>query len=211
MLTRAARAGGAARHGAQTRSAAISATPNVPATAHGSARRHAGTTASAASGGASATSPSAAANRLHPARAARRRSRSAGASDPSRGSAAAAGAPAPGRSAGSACQFTSSFSTVASVLRDVVAVERAPPRQHLVEHDAERPDVGAAIDGAAARLLGRHVGGRAEDHAQSAWRGAVSVGEFIDVCRSPRPTPSGSERLGEAEVEHLHRAVGAAP
>ena len=40
----------------------------------------------------------------------------------------------------------------------------APPRQHLVEHDAERPDVGAAIDGSALRLLGRHVGGGAEDH-----------------------------------------------
>ena len=29
---------------------------------------------------------------------------------------------------------------------DVFAVERAPRRQHLVEHAAERPDVGAVID-----------------------------------------------------------------
>ena len=49
--------------------------------------------------------------------------------------------------------------------RHVLAVERASARQHLVEHDAERPDVGALVDRLAARLLGRHVGGRAENHA----------------------------------------------
>ena len=33
---------------------------------------------------------------------------------------------------------------------------------HLVEHDAERPDIRAAVDRAAFHLLGRHVSGRAE-------------------------------------------------
>ena len=52
-----------------------------------------------------------------------------------------------------------------------VAVERAPAGEHLVEHAAERPDVGAPIDGLPARLLRRHVGGRAENHAQLRRRG----------------------------------------
>ena len=32
------------------------------------------------------------------------------------------------------------------------------PSQHLVEHDAERVEVGAAVESLAARLFGRHVG-----------------------------------------------------
>ena len=32
-------------------------------------------------------------------------------------------------------------------VRRRVAGERAPSRQHLVEHAAERPDVGALVDG----------------------------------------------------------------
>ena len=39
--------------------------------------------------------------------------------------------------------------------------------QHLVQHDAERPDVRAPVDGLAARLLRAHVGRGAEDHARS--------------------------------------------
>ena len=37
--------------------------------------------------------------------------------------------------------------------RQVVGVERAPAGQHLEQHAAERPDVGAPVDGLAARLL----------------------------------------------------------
>ena len=48
---------------------------------------------------------------------------------------------------------------------DVVAVERARACQHLVEHAAERPDVRALVDGAPARLFGRHVRRGAEDEA----------------------------------------------
>src|SRR5262245_14516566 len=44
-----------------------------------------------------------------------------------------------------------------------VAVERAPSGEALVEHASERPDVGALVDRAAARLLGTHVRDGAED------------------------------------------------
>ena len=58
------------------------------------------------------------------------------------------------------------------------------------------------------RLLGRHVGGRADDHAHlRSAPGAVSVGEF--VASAVADGARGSQRLGETEVEHLHRAVGA--
>ena len=39
------------------------------------------------------------------------------------------------------------------------------PREHLVEDDAERPDVRALVDRFALAPARRHVGGRAEDHA----------------------------------------------
>ena len=47
---------------------------------------------------------------------------------------------------------------------DIVAAERAHAGQHLEEHAAKRPDVGAAIDDAPTRLFRRHVSGGAEDH-----------------------------------------------
>ena len=40
----------------------------------------------------------------------------------------------------------------------VAAVERPTARQHLVEDDAQREDIGACVDAFALRLLGRHVG-----------------------------------------------------
>ena len=48
-------------------------------------------------------------------------------------------------------------------VRHRLAVEEPLAGEHLEEHDAEGPDVGALVDGPAARLLGRHVGGGAED------------------------------------------------
>ena len=47
----------------------------------------------------------------------------------------------------------------------VVTCERTLAGQHFEQHAAERPDVGALVDRLAARLLGTHVGGGAEDHA----------------------------------------------
>ena len=45
---------------------------------------------------------------------------------------------------------------------DRFALERARAGQHLVEDDAERPDVGALVDGFALACSGRHVRGGAE-------------------------------------------------
>ncbi len=44
----------------------------------------------------------------------------------------------------------------------VVPGEWAAAGEHLVEHDAERPDVGAPVDRFRSRLLRRHIGDRAE-------------------------------------------------
>ena len=70
----------------------------------------------------------------------------------------------------------------------VLARERQPAGQHLVEHDAERPDVRAMVEGGAARLLRRHVGRRSERRAR------VRQPHVLD--------------LGEPEVEHLDALVG---
>jgi len=42
---------------------------------------------------------------------------------------------------------------------DGLARKRPLARQHLVEHAAERPDVGALVEDMPAHLLGAHVGG----------------------------------------------------
>ena len=75
-------------------------------------------------------------------------------------------------------------------------------RQHLVEHAAECPDVRALVDRLAPHLLGRHVRGRADDHAR------------LRLVRRHRRRLVGRRcqrcsRLGEPEVEHLDEAVGA--
>ena len=73
----------------------------------------------------------------------------------------------------------------------------------LVEHAAERPDVGPAIHRLAARLLGAHVGRRAEDRA-----GVGRMHAQRRRHRQRRGLRIALEHLGEAEVEHLHLAVG---
>ena len=70
----------------------------------------------------------------------------------------------------------------------VSASNGTSPGEHLVEDAAERVDVDAVIGRVAARLLGRHVLGRAEDHA--------GAGE-------PRAALVERAHLGDAEVEDL--------
>ena len=69
---------------------------------------------------------------------------------------------------------------------------RRGPGQGLVEHDAERPDVGAVIEVLlAARLLGRHVEGRSEHGAGAREAAALGDGELVGLD------------LGDAEVQQL--------
>ncbi len=78
------------------------------------------------------------------------------------------------------------------------ASERGPAGERLEERAAERPDVRAAVHGAAARLLGAHVGSGSEDDA----RLGAALGQ------SRRLLAGGMRRacegLREAEVEDLH-------
>ena len=61
-----------------------------------------------------------------------------------------------------------------------LAGERRPAGQHLVEHAAERPDVGPLVDRLAARLLGAHVGRGAEERP-SRVPPIVTVGDFAQI------------------------------
>jgi hypothetical protein len=86
----------------------------------------------------------------------------------------------------------------------VRAVESAAPGDELVQHAPERPDIGAAIDGLATRLLGRHVGGGAEDDAHV---GGIPSERRRIHHTGRRRRAIQRERLGETEIEHLHRPV----
>ena len=68
------------------------------------------------------------------------------------------------------------------------------PRQHLVEHDAQREDVAARVDRVAARLLGRHVGERPHDQA---------LERAVPAAPGERVLVRGRGEAREAEVEHL--------
>ena len=71
-------------------------------------------------------------------------------------------------------------------------------REHLVEHDAERPDIRPLIGGLTARLLGAHVPGRAENQAglshRETQRRRMAERRLVRIAR---------ERFRETEVEHL--------
>ena len=68
---------------------------------------------------------------------------------------------------------------------------------HLVQHDAKRPDVSTPIDRLALSLFRRHVGGRTQNGGgtrRDGDRGAVK-GRLV-------------QDLGQAEVEHLDQPAG---
>ena len=80
--------------------------------------------------------------------------------------------------------------------RFIVARKRPLPRDHLVEHDAERPDVGAAIDLFPRCLLRRHVRRRAERR--------VGLRE-LRVCPEPRETEVQDLRLAPRREHDVPR------
>ena len=65
-------------------------------------------------------------------------------------------------------------------------VKRTFPGQGLIEDDTKRPDIGTVIDRLGLCLLGRHIGDR-PDH-------------LPDLGM-----PGGVGKLGQAEIQQLHR------
>ena len=83
--------------------------------------------------------------------------------------------------------------------------ETASARRHLVEHDAEREQIGARVQLLAARLLRRHVGDRAERRARA---GQDSSATPRSAAASTPPTGVRPRRqLRQAEIEHLRVAA----
>ena len=72
--------------------------------------------------------------------------------------------------------------------------------------NSRRPDVGALVDGPATRLLGTHVGGRAENHPGARHRGRRDRRRLRHEG-ALRLRIRRLHRLRQPEVEHLHRAV----
>ena len=84
--------------------------------------------------------------------------------------------------------------------------KRPQSHEHLVQHHAKCPNVGALIHGLAAGLLGRHVGGCAKDDAGK----RSAAGKRRQILRV-LTAGNGSEDFGKAEIQHLHRPVGFDP
>ena len=73
------------------------------------------------------------------------------------------------------------------------------PRQHLEQHAAKGPDVGAGIDRQPPRLLGAHVGRRAQ-------HGADACVARLRRCLGGADASVRRGGLGQAEVQHLDDA-----
>src|SRR5712692_4181664 len=93
-----------------------------------------------------------------------------------------------------------SLSPPTSLLRNELQDLKDELVTHLVEHDAERKEIGSRIDGLALRLLGRHVRDRTQDLSLAGDRHR----------RQPRGARGrrGDDlfELRQAEVEDLHAA-----
>jgi hypothetical protein len=86
---------------------------------------------------------------------------------------------------------------------DRLAAEEPPSREAFVQQAAEGPDVRAPVERPAPHLLGTHVAGRAEHQPLLAHEEAV----LDRRARVPRGLER-CQRLRQAEVEHLDRALG---
>ena len=71
--------------------------------------------------------------------------------------------------------------------------------EHLEDHAAKCPDIGALVDRQTARLLGTHVGRRTKNGAlmRAAGRGRYGSRDILHL-----------DQLRKAEVQDLYRAVG---
>ena len=83
-----------------------------------------------------------------------------------------------------------------------LAAGTAAQREDLVERDAEAPDVGAAADGGAGDLLGRHVGGSAAERERIAERPGSASSRA-----SPKSSDERLARLVDDDVRGLHVAM----
>ena len=114
-----------------------------------------------------------------------------------------------GTSGGSASQGWLEPDDRAEHVGHVLAIEGASPRQHLVQHAAERPDVAALVRLSSFRLLRSHVRGGAEDDAHAGQHGRARDGRRLRPIVAARRVLLGCQRLREPEVQHLHRPVRA--
>ena len=78
-----------------------------------------------------------------------------------------------------------------------LAGKRGRACKHLVEHDAEGPDIGPAVDRLAASLLRTHVGLGAQDHTGAGRRNGERF-PFLTLAAL----------YGQSEVEDFHHARG---
>ena len=83
----------------------------------------------------------------------------------------------------------------------VSALERQLPGEQSVEHDANRVEIGSAVDLAAEDLLGRHVRGRA--HHVAALREVLGA----QHARDPEVHDLDDPHLGDHQVGRLQVAV----
>ncbi|MCO5167000.1 MAG: hypothetical protein M9894_11605 [Planctomycetes bacterium] len=82
-----------------------------------------------------------------------------------------------------------------------VALERATPREQLVEHDAEREHVRRRPGPAALlELLGRHVPGRPDDRARRGHARLLVVAGHAEVGQDRRVVGRAQEHVGRLQV-----------
>jgi hypothetical protein len=86
---------------------------------------------------------------------------------------------------------------------DGVTGKCGPASEHLVEDQPKRPDVRALVDRLAPRLLRRHVGGRAENHAALvSAAGLMNVSEFGASAPVAPDAPAGLLAGGDPVEQH---------